>query len=294
MQTTNWIEIKWHLKDKTLSEELCGSLQLYNSLGSFEKMEIEKDDESKRKTATVLSYFSDGNLEALKDSLKTLETPQIEIQDIQRIPQADWATNWKKYFKPFYLTKNIVIKPSWETYQKKENDLVITIDPGMAFGTGQHDTPKFCAQFLAELKTNQPQLQTVYDVGCGSGILSFIAKKVGYESIIGFDNDKYSVENSFENLERNPDLQNIDFFVSTGSVQNQNLKPRDVVVSNIIAEALVDLKDDIFSLIKSGGYLILSGIIPDRAHLILEAYQDLELIEEKSSGEWNAYLYRKK
>lgn len=294
-QNQHWIETTWFLKDKQDVDMFLPLLEQFGSLGSYEKMGIDDEEEALRKTAEVLSYFPDQeNTELLQKKLQSLTKPGIELSKIERIPQADWATNWKKYFKPFTLTKNIVIKPSWEEYTPNEQDLVITLDPGMAFGTGQHDTTKYCAELLVELKEKQPNLKSLYDIGCGSGILSIIAKKIGFKNVFGTDIDPDSVENSYENLDRNPDCKPIDFKITKGNLLDLNLKPTEVVVSNIIAEALCDLKDNLVSLVQPGGYLILSGIIPDREEMIKESFKDLELVDEKKSGEWNAYLYCKK
>jgi ribosomal protein L11 methyltransferase len=225
---------------------------------------------------------------------------------LNRIPQGDWAFAWKKYFKPFFLTPEIVIRPSWEEYKIQRQEKVIVIDPGMAFGTGQHDTTKFCAELICELKHDHPELKSLIDVGCGSGILSFIAKKVGFTSVVGFDIDPESIEACLENLERNPDLGEIEFLLNDGQFSNSpnpllSRGGSNVVVANIIAETLCEMKEQLLQLMTPKGYLILSGIMTGREKMIADCFgvktsgrTSLQLITRKDSLDWHATLYHQK
>jgi ribosomal protein L11 methyltransferase len=291
---TFWVETIWHMP-KSEVEIFMPQLEVLGSLGSYEKMELMAEDEDLRTESDLVAYFPDTNdLESLQKKLRTLENDLVTLNGTVRIPQAEWATEWKKYFKPFALTDEIVIRPSWEEYTAKPNEKVVVLDPGMAFGTGQHDTTRFCSEFICEIKRKDPNLKTLIDVGCGSGILSIIAKKVGFETVVGFDIDGPTIETANENLERNPDAAPLLFYHSDGSLKSPELTPSDVVVSNIIAETLAELKDDLVALVKPQGLLILSGILPQREELVKTAFDDLELLEEKKSKDWHAYLYRRK
>lgn len=288
----HWLESTWSLPKEDVDDFQTGLTQL-GCLGSYEKMGLDAEEESRRETSEFIAYFADGDPDILKQKLKTLENNNRQLIRIQRIPQAEWATEWKKYFKPFFLTPEIVIRPSWENYTLQADEKVITMDPGMAFGTGQHDTTRFCAEMIASLSKTPPSPLSLIDVGCGSGILSIIAKKMGFAEVTGFDIDPAAVETSLENLARNPDVGDIHFFQTDGELKNLGLKAADVVVSNIIAETLCELKEDLLALVKKGGFLILSGIMVQREDMVKSAFADLKLIEEKNSADWQAYLYQK-
>lgn len=288
----HWIETVWHLP-KRETETLSELLDQNGCLGSFEPMGLLSEDEALRTQSDLRAYFADTDVEVLQKKLHSLATDTIKLVSLERIPQAEWATEWRKYFKPFFLTPEIVIRPSWEKYAPVGAEKVVTLDPGMAFGTGQHDTTRFCSELLCEMKTQYPQLESVIDVGCGSGILSIIAKTIGYSNVTGIDNDPAAIETANENLERNPDVGAVKFIFSDGSLQDLPQQKSDVVVANIIAETLAELRDDLVSLAKPGGYLILSGILPERAHLVTTAFAALELVNAKKSKDWHAYVYRR-
>lgn len=290
-----WLETVWHLP-KTDTDDFQNKLAFFACLGSYEKMGLDVDEESRRSTSEFTAYFADGDVDLMRKKLASLENDNCRLIRLTRIPQANWATEWKKYFKPFFLTPDIVIRPSWEDYTPTGDEKVITLDPGMAFGTGQHDTTRFCVEFIAcstrgtgPVPANESSL---IDVGCGSGILSIIAKKVGFAEVTGFDLDPVAVETSLENLERNPDVGPVRFFQTDGGFKNLGLAPADVVVSNIIAETLCELKQDLLNLVKPDGFLILSGIMPQREDFVKSAFANIELMEEKKSRDWHAYLYQ--
>lgn len=292
-QKPHWIEVQFQLP-KQDTETLNLQLEQLGSLGGYEKMGLDTEEEERRTLAEFIAYFSDQEIAQLQSKLTALETSSLTLKGIHRIPQAEWATEWKKYFKPFTLTKNIVIRPSWEEYQAQAGEVVVTLDPGMAFGTGQHDTTRFCSELICELKENHAELESLIDVGCGSGILSIIARKIGYQTVKGIDIDPHAIETAHENLERNPEAKPLTFLDTTGSLKSLENETYDVVVSNIIAETLCELKDDLVKLTKDTGYLILSGIMAPRESLVKDAFHDLELITERKSGEWHAYVYHRK
>lgn len=290
----HWLETRWLVK-KDISDTFQLKLQQMGSLGSYENLPLNPSQKKEQLKSEIMAYFADNkSVNAFAKKIKKLEQDDIKLIVIKRIPQGNWATEWKKYFKPFSLTPNIVIHPSWETYQKKESEKVITLDPGMAFGTGLHDTTRFCAELICQIKKTHPHLSSFLDVGCGSGILSIIARTIGFEKVVGIDTDNEAITTSHENLERNPLTKPIDFFVTNGSLNYSLLKTSDVVAANIIAETLSELKDDLIRLTKQNGFLILSGILPERTELIKENFKSLKLIELKTSKEWHACVYCKK
>lgn len=291
-KTDQWIETRWQVA-KAEAEVFLTVLDQMGCLGAFENLDLDADVEAAKINTQCLAYFPDRtHTDELLTSLKKLETPQIQFLSLEKIPYGEWATAWKEFFHPFNLTPQIVICPSWESYQAKPNEHVVILDPGMAFGTGQHDTTRFCAEFLCEIRDQGKSYDTVLDVGCGSGILSFIAKKMGASHVVGIDNDDAAVETSKENLERNPDLVPIQFLKTEGSLTDAVQNTYDVVAANIIAEALCELRDTLVSLVKPGGFIILSGILPQRSQMVQESFKNLKCVGQKTSDNWHTFLYQ--
>ncbi len=287
----HWLESRWQLP-KGEAEILAAHLELMGSLGSYEVLGVDDNEEAKRVNAELVAYFSDGDSAVLKKRLEVLSEGHTELKSIERLPQGDWATAWKQYFKPFALTPEIVIRPSWETYEAKPGERIVVLDPGMAFGTGQHDTTRFCAEFLCEVRRTHPHLQSLLDIGCGSGILSLIGRTMGFTDVVGVDNDPAAFETSQENLARNPNLAPVSFRLTDGSLKDGDLKPADVVVANIIAEALCEMRDTLMSLVKPGGLLILSGILPERSQMVHDAFDlVMKRVTHHASPHWHADLY---
>jgi len=171
------------------------------------------------------------------------------------VKEEDWANEWKKYFKPVRVGKNIMIKPTWEAAVLQEGDLVIEIDPGMAFGTGTHPTTVLCLEALE--KYVQPE-QLVYDIGTGSGILAVAAAKLGAEVQAG-DIDSLAVRIAKENISLNKVEDRVK--VEAGDLGEVFIDQADIVIANIIADVIIELLPQLPSLLKPGGLFIASGII---------------------------------
>lgn len=290
-----WLESRWHLAKKD-SEKLGLQLTQMNSLGFYEKLPLNPQKLKRQKNIEVIAYFNvPKNKNEFVTKIKKLESATTKLKATKHIPQGNWATAWKKYFKPFSLTPEIVIKPSWESYKKKDAEKIVTLDPGMAFGTGQHDTTRFCAELICELKNQNPELKSLIDVGCGSGILSIIAAKIGFKNVTGIDNDSVAIETAQKNLKRNSLTSNIRFILnSDGTLNPKDYASANVVVSNIIAETLDELSKDLLRLVQKNGYLILSGILPEKEKPIKKIFKKLSLVTERKSKHWHAYVYCKK
>ena len=179
--------------------------------------------------------------------------------DTQGVREQDWAENWKKYYKPFRAGERLVIKPSWEAYEPKDGDLVLELDPGMAFGTGTHETTFMCMEQLEKYVT--PGCRAI-DVGCGSGILGLAAAKLGAADVLAIDLDELAVKVAAENTEKNG-LSNV-VRVAHGDLLEKREEKADVIVANIIADVICYLCGPVKKHLLEGGTFICSGIIRER------------------------------
>ncbi|MEG1432045.1 MULTISPECIES: 50S ribosomal protein L11 methyltransferase [Eubacterium] len=252
-------------------------------------------------TSIISGYFSEElNLDECTHQLFTgikklpeygLDPGACEVS-ITELLEEDWANSWKKYYKPTKVGKNIVIKPTWEPYEPGEDDIVVNMDPGMAFGTGTHETTQLCVAAMEQVI--KPE-NIVFDIGCGTGILSIVAAELGCKHIIGIDLDPVAVKVARENLALNKVDDAIE--IREGNLV-EVLEPderADVIVANILAEAIVELSAAITPFLKPGGAFVSSGIIADRLEMVLEALKDnaFEVESIDTMGEWNSIIARK-
>lgn len=251
--------------------------------------------EHKGEVAVVKAYFSE--TENIEDVIKFVEEKVEEIRSwgfevgegkvvTAEMLEEDWANNWKQYYKPTNIGNNIVIKPIWEEYEAKGDEIIIELDPGMAFGTGTHETTRMCAKSLEKYVEKD---STVFDIGTGSGILAFIASKFGAKHVIGVDLDPVAVESANENLAYNK-LDNVEMIY--GNLVDVVEGKADIVVANILAEIVCILTDDVKKVLNKGGLFISSGIINERRQMVLDklSEQGFEIIETMQEGEWNCIV----
>ena len=205
----------------------------------------------------------------------------------QVVHEEDWENAWKAYFSPVKISDYVVIKPTWEDYTAGNDEIVIEIDPGMAFGTGNHETTKMCVHLLEEYI--EPGMQVI-DAGCGSGILSISSAKLGAQKVYALDLDPVAVQVTAENARGNGCGDMIEVKKSDLlSALPMDLKA-DIVVANIIADVVIKLNGIAKNYMKPGGMYICSGIIDTRvdevrASLEQEGYRVIQILED---GEWRA------
>ncbi len=207
----------------------------------------------------------------------------------------DWINNWKTFFKPFRAADNIVIKPTWETYEKEnEDDILIEIDPGIAFGTGSHETTKLCIQALDKYVKKD---DSVLDVGCGSGILSIAALKLGAAHATAIDIDEVAVKVAAENMEVNHIPASQYTLFDGDLITNSFLKVKagtghDIVVANILADVIIPLTGVIRPHLKKGGLYITSGIINTKEEEVREALiaNGFEILGVEYMKEWCCFI----
>lgn len=255
--------------------------------------------EHKGKFAVVKAYFAEeDNIEEIlgyvNEKLVELKEMGIDLGEAkvehEKMYEEDWANTWKQYYKPSKVGEKIVVKPIWEEYEQKEGELIVNLDPGMAFGTGTHETTRMCIQALEKYVKEE---STVFDVGCGSGILAIAAAKLGAKLAVGVDLDPVAVESSIENVGYN-NLNNIE--ILHGNLVEVIDGKSDIVVANILAEIICILTDDVKRVMKDGGVFITSGIIHDRVDMVCEKLEatGFEVIEKNRDGEWNCIVAKLK
>lgn len=228
-----------------------------------------------------------GELEQLGQNINIGEFFKIETTTIK---DSDWENSWKDYFDILNIGEKFVIVPTWREYENEENKYVINIDPGMAFGTGGHETTSLCIKNLE--KYVKPH-DNIIDVGCGSGILSIAASYLTDGEIKAVDLDKLAVDVSRENFALNS-LENR-IAVEEASLLTKETKKYNVIVANILAHIIELMLDDAYKLLEDGGYYITSGIIKDKKDELLEKMLErgFKLIEETSDNEWYSFVVTK-
>lgn len=232
---------------------------------------------------TVLEGDETSFLDSLKSALKTLNI-SVSI-GVNKIDDVDWTKEWKKYFKPVH-TSSVTVVPSWIEYDKAEGEKILLIEPGHAFGTGEHETTKMCLDMMGDVKG-----KNIVDVGCGSGILGIAAKICGAKSAYLCDIDSMCVESSV----RHAILNKVDVTVEERDLLSDKDVYGDLVFANLTADILLKLSDGICDHISDGGYLIISGIIDSREEEVLTIYLNLglKLVDKMSMKDWRAFKFQK-
>ncbi|WP_416197745.1 MAG: 50S ribosomal protein L11 methyltransferase [Sporanaerobacter sp.] len=302
-----WIEVQ--IKTTTEAEEAVANI-LYelgvgglaiedpNDILAFAKNEDDWDyiDPSLLKQdfegVIIKGYFPES--EDLIDKIELIK------QNVEKIPQynldkglgevtttevyeKDWAESWKKYYKPKKIGEKIVVKPTWEEYEEKSGEIIVELDPGMAFGTGTHETTTMCIRALE--KYTKPN-STIFDIGCGSGILSIAAAKLGGKRVVGVDLDELPVKVSKENVKLNKVSDVVE--IRRGNLLDVVDEKADIIVSNIIAEIIVDLTSDITPYLKGDSIFISSGIIIEKIDMVVDALskEGFKVLEISKMNGW--------
>ena len=275
----------------------------------------------------VVSFYLDPDID-VEAKLSEIHAALDELREFTDIGEAtiqvsetedkDWINNWKEFFKPFRVDDRIWIKPTWESMpDTHSNDLVIEIDPGTAFGTGSHETTRLC---ILNMKERMKKGDSVLDVGCGSGILSIIAKKIGSGYTIGVDVDENAVKISQENAEVNqlparsdvtePEHYNSSWeknpevidFITGNLIASRELREKvgleryDLVVANILADIIIPLSAVIGECMKKDAVFISSGIIKEKESAVTKALcaNGFQIVDVTRMGDWVSIVCIKK
>jgi len=234
-----------------------------------------------------------GRRQIVEQALARLESRvSIACEIRQRtIAEQDWAESWKAFFHPERVGRHIVVKPTWRDYAPESGDMVVEIDPGMAFGTGTHPTTRLCIGLIEDyLRPGD----AVLDVGTGSGILLLAAAKLGAGLLVGLDIDEVAVEIAAANLALNR-ITADRFLLARGTISRAPARVYPMVVANILSEVIVALIPDAARLLAPAGVLIASGIIAKNAPAVIDALTaaGLEVIEERRQEDWVALVARR-
>ena len=240
----------------------------------------------------VTLYFEDNptGMELLDKVLEEIRPYTEDGAELRSVSDEDWKDKWKEFFKPSRVSGRIVVKPGWEEYTPQtEDELVIELDPGMAFGTGTHPTTGLC---IGLLETWQKPGDFVLDVGCGSGILSVAAQKLGAGSVLGVDIDPVAVEVSKENVARNDAEENVT--IQFGDLTKGLSVIADVVVANLMADLVILLSRDVAQHLKENGIYISSGILIEKQPAVVSAIEaaGFTVLEIREKDEWCAIAAR--
>ncbi|MBC8546139.1 50S ribosomal protein L11 methyltransferase [Clostridiaceae bacterium NSJ-31] len=206
-----------------------------------------------------------------------------------KVREEDWATAWKKYYHPTKVGRRLVVCPSWEEYSPAPGEVVLSLDPGMAFGTGTHDTTRLCMRLLEDYVTPDTEL---LDMGCGSGILSISAMLLGGRSAVGVDIDDTAVRIAGENAAMNHVDGRCTFLC--GDLTDKVSGSFNVICANIVADVIIRLSPAIPQYLRPDGVFIASGIIGERAEEVARALEGigLEIVRREESGGWVALACR--
>ena len=252
--------------------------------------EIIKKDKSRAAVSVYLS--EDKNVPEILSSLKNkFEGLNIKVElETIGLKEDDWAECWKKYYKPLHIGKNIVIVPAWEDYKAKESDVIVRIDPGMAFGTGTHETTALCAELIEKY---MPTGKRVLDVGTGSGILAVLASKLGAKEVEALDIDPNAVKAAKENCLANGALN---VTCRQSDLIRAASGKYDFISANIVADIIIRMAENVIDYVEDGGILIVSGIIETQAKQVCDTLiaKGFTLIDKLDKNDWNAFAFIKK
>lgn len=250
------------------------------------------------KTIASVSVYIAGDrpcndeLAFLRDRLAVANLTDVATVSLDGVNEEDWANAWKAYYKPLHIGERMVIVPAWERYEEKPGEIVVRMDPGMAFGTGSHETTRLVIGLLE--KYTQPGCRML-DVGCGSGILAICAAKLGAGQCRAYDIDPVAVRVANENI-KDSGLTNVTCEVSDLLRDVDRSYPYDLITANIVADIIIRMSPDVGALMHEKTVLLVSGIILERSGDVVEALEKngLKVVERAVDNDWCAMAVMKK
>ncbi len=242
-----------------------------------------------------VNSFLGETVDEIKQAINNLLIHDIDLGHnnitISEVNEEDWATAWKKYYKPVKISERITITPTWEDYEPVSSDeIILELDPGMAFGTGTHPTTVLSIQAIEQILQEN---DTVIDVGAGSGVLSIASVLLGAKEVYAYDLDDVAVKSTTINAKLNQAEHKI--YSKQNNLLNNVDVEADLIVSNILAEIIVRFTDNAFRLLKSGGHFITSGIIQNKRNEVKARLEEsgFEIVETNKMEDWTSIIARK-
>ena len=303
----NWIKVKIDYFSNTLEETKSKLINMFEEIGikqievidyfSDNSLDYNINFKKQSEIWSIIGYivnnrFSKLKLNIISDKLKEFSLDDKEFMYeiyTSECSDDDWKDEWKKYFHTVNITDNIIIKPSWDDYEASEGETVIEIDPGMAFGTGTHETTALCVEFLEKYVPGKKKL---LDIGCGSGILMLIGKRLGAEKVVGIDIDRNVKDVVIENFEKNNIKDNYEIII--GDLVEDINEKYDLVVSNILVDVLTELLENIEKTLEKGATIIFSGIIKNKEEEFLRKTKEHNLVEidRNEKNNWVSLVFK--
>lgn len=237
--------------------------------------------------------FDAASLDAIRDGIWHLgqlrATGELTVETRN---EEDWANAWKAHYKPVRVGTRVVVRPPWQEYEATADDVVVLLDPGMAFGTGTHPTTQIALRLLETLDIAD---RTVFDVGTGSGIIAIAAAKLGAKKVDGVDIDAVSVRQAQTNLDLNDVRSAVTIWQSATEPSTQPAQHYDIVVANIIARVLIEISTEIVSTVGAEGTLVLSGIIDSKEASVIQQFQSLgfEMTDRQQIEDWIGHIWHR-
>ena len=305
----NWIKVKVDYVSDNLEETKVKLINMFDEIGikqievidyfSENELDYNANFSIKNDVWSIIGYivdnrFANTKLNIIFNNLKEFQNENTEFMYeiyTANCNDEDWQDEWKKYFHTVNITDNIVIKPSWDEYEPESNEIVIEIDPGLAFGTGTHETTSLCVEFLEKYVKGKEKL---LDIGCGSGILMLIGKKLGVKKVVGIDIDEKVRDVVLENFSKNG--INDDFEVIIGNLVDDVNGKYDLVVSNILVDVLEKLLEDIEKILEKGATVIFSGILNEKEEAFVKKAENYNLkqIDRREKNNWVSLVFKYK
>lgn len=271
-----------------LAEETYKDLEMISTTEGTLKIFLKDDDST---TFEDMKYDIENVLDLYREEFQSRGLTDDELGswdfELEEKKTEDWSQKWKEKWDVTHVTDKIAVVPDWIDYKPKENEVIIKLEPGCAFGTGTHQTTQLCMKALEKYMNKGDK---VADIGMGSGILSILAKKLGATSVYGCDTDDTVIEVAKENVKKN----NVEATFELGSADKINDK-FDFVCANILHFVLAEIMGDLKNLMKTGAMMSLSGILDEKKQMVIDAYEkeNLELVEEIHQDQWTSFVVKR-
>ena len=271
-----------------LAEETYKDLEMISTTEGTLKIFLKDDDST---TFEDMKYDIENVLDLYREEFQSRGLTDEELGswdfELEEKKTEDWSQKWKEKWDVTHVTDKIAVVPDWIDYKPKENEVIIKLEPGCAFGTGTHQTTQLCLKALEKYMNKGDK---VADIGMGSGILSILAKKLGATSVYGCDTDDTVIEVAKENAKKN----NVEATFELGSADKINDK-FDFVCANILHFVLAEIMGDLKNLMKTGALMSLSGILDEKKQMVIDAYEkeNLELVEEIHQDQWTSFVVKR-